>query len=69
MNAEERLLEKDEVARRLGIKPVTAVRMMRAGELPAFKFGKGWKVREADLDAYIRELATRQTSQPPNTPA
>ena len=30
---------------------------MRQGELPAFKLGRLWKVREADLDAYIRDAA------------
>jgi excisionase family DNA binding protein len=29
-------------------------RRARAGELPAFKFGKSWFVRERDLAAYIQ---------------
>ena len=59
MDEPERLLDRKEVAKRLGISPFTAGHKMRAGELPAFKMGRLWRVREADLDAYIRELSKR----------
>ena len=36
-------------------------RRSRSGELPAFKFGKSWFVRERDLETYIqRKLKLQQ---------
>jgi len=58
MNEPERLLGRQEVAERLGLSPLTVGRMMREGRLPvAFKMGRLWRVREADLDAYIQGLS------------
>jgi excisionase family DNA binding protein len=62
MNEPERLLDRDEVASRLGLSPLTVGHMMRAGRLPAFKYGRLWRIREADLDEYIRAIAKRGTS-------
>lgn len=58
MNAE-RLLTPEEVAERLGCSVVTVKAWLRAGKLPLTRLGdKGLlRVREADLDAYIRTLA------------
>ncbi len=53
----ERLLSIEDVAERLGLSPVTVGDKLRAGELPGFHLGRYWRVREADLDAYVRELA------------
>ncbi len=53
----ERLLSREEVAERLGLSPLTVGDKLRAGELPGFHVGRLWRVREADLDAYVRELA------------
>lgn len=52
MNAE-RLLTKEEAAERLGLSPLTVGDMLRAGRLPGQKIGHVWRIREADLDAYI----------------
>jgi excisionase family DNA binding protein len=54
---EERLLTPDEVAGRLGLSPVTVGHMLRAGTLPGQKLGHLWRVRAADLDAYIVEAS------------
>ena len=32
---------------------VTIYRMLRAGELPAFRLGSGWRFQRADLDPWI----------------
>lgn len=32
-------------------------RLARSGELPAFKFGKTWFIREQDLEAYMTRAA------------
>jgi excisionase family DNA binding protein len=62
MNAAERLLGRKEVAERLGLSPLTVGHMMREGKLPAFKMGRLWRVREADLDDYVRDLARGKTT-------
>lgn len=53
----ERLLSIEDVAERLGLSPLTVGDKLRAGALPGLKVGRLWRVREADLDAYVRELA------------
>ena len=53
----ERLLTPEEVAERLGLSPMTVGDMFRAGKLPGFHVGRLWRVREADLDEYVRALA------------
>jgi excisionase family DNA binding protein len=42
-----------DVADRLALSPVTVTHMLRAGTLPGQKVGHLWRVRAADLDAYI----------------
>lgn len=53
----ERLLSCTQVAERLGLSRLTVADKLRAGELPGLKVGRLWRVREADLDAYVRALA------------
>jgi excisionase family DNA binding protein len=53
VSPDERLLTPDEVAERLALAPVTIGHMLRAGTLPGLKVGHLWRVRAADLDAYI----------------
>lgn len=55
MSPDEKLLTPDEVAERLRLSPWTVGGMLRAGTLPGFKEGHLWRVRAADLDAYIVE--------------
>lgn len=43
-----------EVARRLGISEKTARRMVKAGQLPALFIGNSYRVREEDLQGYLR---------------
>ena len=50
---DERLLTPDEVAERLKLSSFTVANMLRAGTLPGFKLGTLWRVRAADLDAFI----------------
>ena len=42
-----------EVAEYLKISKKTAYKMARAGDLPAFKAGKHWRVPQAELGAWI----------------
>ena len=53
MAPDEKLLTPSEAAERLGLSPVTIGHMLRAGTLPGQKVGHLWRVRGADLDAYI----------------
>lgn len=53
----ERLLSREEVAARLGLSVLTVGAMLREGRLPGFHLGRLWRIREADLNAYIRGLA------------
>lgn len=47
---ENEILTADEVARLLKTTPQTIWRWCKAGKLPAFKVGNGWRIRRADLD-------------------
>ena len=49
-----RVLGVDELAVFFGCSTEKIKRRARTGELPAFKFGKSWFVRERDLEAYIQ---------------
>jgi len=57
VSADERLLTIDDVAERLQLSPLTVANMLRAGTVPGFKLGHLWRVRAADLDAFIVERA------------
>ena len=61
----EQLLTPEQAAERLQIAPKTVRDMLRRGKLPGgVKFGsKLWRIREADLDAYIRGLGSRQADE------
>jgi excisionase family DNA binding protein len=54
----ERLLTPEQVAERLSLSVLTVRAWLRSGRLPGVKpGGKVWRVREADLDEYIRGLS------------
>lgn len=49
-----RLLTLDEVANALRVHRESVRRLILAGELPAFRVGHLWRIRESDLAAYWR---------------
>jgi excisionase family DNA binding protein len=53
-----RFLTAGEVAEVLRVSTMTVYRLIKAGELPAARIGKSYRVREDDVDAY---LASRYT--------
>jgi excisionase family DNA binding protein len=55
----DRLMNVPEVAARLGVKDATVREWLKTGRLKGFRLGGarlGWKVRESDVDAFIRDL-------------
>lgn len=42
-----------EVAAELRVSNMTVYRLIRGGQLPALRIGKNYRVRRADLDAYL----------------
>jgi excisionase family DNA binding protein len=47
------LLTAGEVSDRLRVSTMTVYRLIRRGELPAVRVGRNYRVREADLEAYL----------------
>jgi excisionase family DNA binding protein len=43
----------EEVLNCLKVNPRTIYRLIRSGELPAFRFGRQWRFRRSDLDEWI----------------
>jgi excisionase family DNA binding protein len=48
-----------EVADLLRVSNMTVYRLIKAGELPAARIGKSFRVREDDIDAYLEERFTQ----------
>jgi excisionase family DNA binding protein len=49
----DRLLTAAEVADDLRVSTMTIYRLIRRGELPAVRVGRNYRVRPADLEAYL----------------
>ena len=49
----EPLLTAAEVADQLRVSTMTVYRLIRRGELPAVRVGRNYRVREADLEAFL----------------
>jgi excisionase family DNA binding protein len=45
----------------------TIKRMARRGELPAFKFGKRWYVRQHDLERFLEHRVESNSSSAPHS--
>ena len=56
----DRLLNIHAVARYLGVSIRTVYRLVRRGELRAFKVGAVWRFSQQDLDAMLARLASRE---------
>jgi excisionase family DNA binding protein len=44
-----------EVARRLRVSNMTVYRLVRSGELPAVRVGRGYRIREGDVMRYLEK--------------
>lgn len=49
------LLTAGEVAEMLRVSTMTVYRLIRAGELPAVRVGRSYRVRQGDLDGYLED--------------
>ena len=54
-----RFMTVNEVAAMLRVSAMTVYRRINAGELPAVRIGRSFRVREQDLDQYLDERVTR----------
>jgi excisionase family DNA binding protein len=50
---QERLVTPAEVAERLRVSTMTVYRLIQAGELPAAKIGRSYRLRSQDVDTYL----------------
>jgi len=48
-----RLLTPNEVAEQLRVSTMTVYRLIKSGELPAARISNSFRLREADVDAYL----------------
>ncbi len=62
----ENLLSIDETAEKLKSHPETVRRFIREGQLAGVKLGRSWRVREADLRAFVdaRVIPAKVEAQP-----
>ena len=51
----DRLLTVAEVAATMRVSNMTVYRLIKAGELPAIRVGKNYRIRESDMDQYLYE--------------
>ena len=59
MQTTDRLLTVHEVAGIMRVSNMTVYRLIRAGDLRAARVGRGYRIRESEVDAYLdRELST-----------
>ncbi len=67
--AEQKLLTPLDVAKRLQINEATVTLWLRRGHLRGYKVGKGWRVSEIDLEAFIEASANKPSASPPRSVA
>jgi excisionase family DNA binding protein len=57
MRRDDRLLTVQEVATRMRVSSMTVYRLIRAGDLPASRVGHSYRVRVAEVEAYLERGA------------
>ena len=61
MDVDHRLLTVREVADLMRVSTMTVYRLIRAGELPAIRVGKHFRIRETELNGYLDAQTVRST--------
>ncbi len=54
-----------EVARYLRVHAITVYRMIRQGELPAIRVGRGWRFKKEDIERWLQEHEANSHGQFP----
>jgi excisionase family DNA binding protein len=54
-----RLFTVAEVAEAMRVSNMTVYRLIKSGELPALRVGKGYRIFEADLDRFLSDRSVR----------
>jgi len=54
-----RLFTVSEVADAMRVSNMTVYRLIKSGELPALRVGKGYRIFEADLERFLSERSVR----------
>ena len=54
-----RLFTVAEVAEAMRVSNMTVYRLIKSGELPALRVGKGYRIFESDLDHFLSERSVR----------
>jgi excisionase family DNA binding protein len=57
--AKARFLTVQEVAQLLRVSSMTVYRLIKAGDLPAVRVGRAFRVRDVDVDAYLESRYTQ----------
>lgn len=57
--ADDRLLTVGEVAGTMRVSNMTVYRLIKSGQLPAFRVGKNYRIRESDVNRYLTEQSVR----------
>lgn len=55
----DRLLTVGEVAATMRVSNMTVYRLIKAGQLPAIRVGKNYRIRESDVNTYLADRAVR----------
>jgi excisionase family DNA binding protein len=55
----DRLLTVGEVAATMRVSNMTVYRLIKAGQLPAIRVGKNYRIRESDVNKYLSDRAVR----------
>jgi excisionase family DNA binding protein len=55
----EPLLTVGEVASLMRVSNMTVYRLIKAGQLPAIRVGKNYRIRHSDMDRYLEDRAVR----------
>ena len=56
---DDRLLTVGEVAGTMRVSNMTVYRLIKSGQLPAFRVGKNYRIRESEVNRYLTEQSVR----------
>jgi excisionase family DNA binding protein len=57
--SDDRLLTVGEVAGTMRVSNMTVYRLIKSGQLPAFRVGKNYRIRESDVNRYLTDQSVR----------